>query len=110
MRRRRLSRLTISDRVFLSHHRLHPFPRHLEQLLTKLQRRIWLFRELHTLPGVFFKILCWLGRHGTSSWPGSLIIASNNPKFQFQVPCLWKMELVRPAAGLRNESAVSGVV
>jgi hypothetical protein len=47
-----------SDLVFfLRYHRLHPFPCHLEQLLTKLRRRIWLLCELHTVLGVLWKSL-----------------------------------------------------
>lgn len=42
---------------FVRHHRLHPFPCHLEQLLTKLRRRIWLLCEFHTVLGVLLEVL-----------------------------------------------------
>src|SRR5271166_2266981 len=42
------------------HGRLHPLPRHLQELLAKLWRRIGLLGELHAVPRVLVEILpCW---------------------------------------------------
>jgi hypothetical protein len=73
--------------VFLIHGCVHPLARHLEQLISKLRRRVVLLRELHAVPSVGFKLCRFLDDMAQASsssigWPFSAFCGT---EFQTEV-------------------------